>query len=115
MLLNADANPLAFTLAEHGAGRYWEEMGDTANGVTQPAPLPGGDQYEVQGRSMAVFRLAVLKRRRRTDREPRQQTNQPSEPTQVPEPRRPVAVTPGEEPEPVAVGEDRSHEPALAR
>ncbi len=116
LLLHADANPLAFTLPEHGEGHYWEEVKDTANGVTQVAPLHGGDRYEVQGRSMAVFRLSVPKRRRRTDRETAARTEQPAAASESPEstPPPPVpAQTP--EPEPVAVGAATSDEPAVTR
>jgi glycogen operon protein len=114
LLLNADANPLAFTLPEHGEGRYWEELDDTANGVTQVKPLHGGDQHDVQGRSMAVFRLGVPKRRRRTDGGPTRQIERFEQP-EIPEPAMQAAAMPDEEPQPVAVGEHASNEPAVAR
>ena len=115
LLLNADANPLAFTLPEHGEARYWEELDDTANGVMQAKSLHGGDRYEVQGRSMAVLRLGVLKRRRRTDGEPTRQVEQRFEQPEIPEPAMQAAAMPDEEPQPVAVGEHASNEPAVAR
>ena len=67
LLLNADAGPLTFTMPAHAEGQYWEEVADTTNGVGAPAPLHGGDHYQVQDHSMAVFRLSVPRRRRRTD------------------------------------------------
>ncbi len=122
LLLNADANALAFTLPAHGEGRYWEELKDTANGVARPAPLHGGDQYEVQGRSMAVFRLAVRHQRRRTDREAQDEVEHPSRPEAAPQPHPtetpepvPVGAAPEPEPQPVAAAVERSDEPALAR
>jgi hypothetical protein len=118
LLLNADANALEFTLPPNREGQYWEELVDTSNGMSTPEPLHGGDRYEVQGRSMAVFRLSVPKRRRRTDnatdRESQAERRQPetvgaqsAAPVQ-----RPVTL---EEPEPAVVGEQRSDEPAIAR
>ncbi len=115
LLLNADANPLAFTLPEHGGGRYWEELDDTANGATKALPLHGGDQYVVEGRSLAMFRLSVPKRRRQADREPVEPLEQRSEQPEVPEPALQAAATRGEEPQPVAVGGHASDEPAVAR
>ena len=112
LLLNADANPLDFTLPAHGEGRYWEELDDTAGAATKAEPLPGGERYHVPGRSMAVFRLSVPKRRRRTDREP---TGQIVRPSKQPESPALPAPTPDRAPEPVAVGEPASDEPAVAR
>ncbi len=82
LLLNADEHALGFTLPEHNEGQYWEELVDTANGIVVPKPLHGGDQYQVQGRSMAAFRLSIVKRRRRTDKEERE-IAEPAEPAPV--------------------------------
>ncbi len=108
LLLNADANPLAFTLPAHPEGRYWEEIKDTANGVVTPQPLHGGDQYQVQGRSMAAFRLAVPKRRRSTDREIAQ-------PAAVREETATAGAGVAATDHPAADAGQRSDEPALAR
>ena len=99
LLLNADDNGVAFTLPAHAQGQYWEELVDTANGVATPQIWPGGDQYQLQPRAMAVFRLSVPKRRRRTDLEASEE--------HAPTPREgsPASVT----------GAAQDDEPALAR
>jgi glycogen operon protein len=123
LLLNADANPLAFTLPPNGEGQYWEEIADTANGAGAPTPLHGGDQFEVQGRCVAVFRLGVPRRRRRTDKpqspkwavEPKGGQPEPVRPRQAPQPVPVKAAGSASAGGPVASGEPSRDEPAIAR
>jgi isoamylase len=64
LLLNAAENGASFTLPAVQPGWYWEEAIDAANGVHQPANLPGGSRYPLASRSLAVLVLRRDKRRR---------------------------------------------------
>jgi pullulanase/glycogen debranching enzyme len=118
LLLNADASPLEFTLPAHAEGQYWEELTDTAEAVATPEPMHGGDQYAVQGRSMAVFRLSVPKRRRRNDRSAEREAPPAYKPVDALEvaaqPMPGASAAPAEE-MPVAVSPQPHDEPILAR
>jgi isoamylase len=64
LLLNAAEQAASFTLPAIQPGWYWEEAIDAANGVHQPAILPGGSRYPLASRSLAVLVLRREKRRR---------------------------------------------------
>jgi isoamylase len=118
LLLNADASPLEFTLPAHAEGHYWEELTDTTEAVATPEPMHGGDQYAVQGRSMAVFRLSVPKRRRRNDRSAEREAPpayKPVDALEVAAPPMPGASAAPAEEMPVVVSPQPHDEPILAR
>jgi isoamylase len=56
VLLNAYDQPVPFALPVLPDGRCWEALVDTAEGDALCRRLPGGDQYDLQGRSLAVLR-----------------------------------------------------------
>jgi glycogen operon protein len=57
MLLNAHHEPIPFTLPPYQAGQHWVRLFDTALDDTfASADAHDGDQYPLQGRSVAVFR-----------------------------------------------------------
>ena len=57
LLLNAHGEAINFTLPKHGPHRSWERVFDTAEPWRAIGQLGGGKVYELQGRSMAVFRM----------------------------------------------------------
>jgi glycogen operon protein len=65
ILLNAHHEPLPFVLPAHHRGVRWETVLDTrvADGRWRQRPLHGGATYPLEGRSLAVLRLARPERR----------------------------------------------------
>jgi glycogen operon protein len=60
LLLNAHHEALPFTLPVTNPGHYWETMLDTSQpGPTEPIPFQAGQQYALQGRSLAVLRIRI--------------------------------------------------------
>ena len=57
LLLNAHHEPLPFTLPKTRANHAWERLLDTADGDVNPIVLHGGQQYPLQGRSLALLRV----------------------------------------------------------
>ena len=60
MLLNAHHEPRPFTLPAHKRGVRWQPVLDTALYDTNGKPvvlLRGGEQYDLEARSLAVLRL----------------------------------------------------------
>jgi isoamylase len=57
ILLNAYHEPLPFTFPKHQHDRHWERQVDTADAGAETTFHEGGDSYEIQGRSVIVFRL----------------------------------------------------------
>lgn len=61
MLLNAHHEPLGFTLPAHKRGVRWLPILDTSVTAGSEKPvnlLKGGEEYEVEARSIAVMRLS---------------------------------------------------------
>jgi isoamylase len=56
LLMNAHHDTIPFTLPALKDGQQWERLLDTANPQGEPRPCPGGQPYEMRGRSMAVLR-----------------------------------------------------------
>jgi len=56
MLLNAHHEPRPFTLPAHKRGVRWQPVFDTAD-AKQIGLLKGGDQYDLEARSLALLRL----------------------------------------------------------
>jgi glycogen operon protein len=56
LLLNAHYEAIPFTLPAHKEGQEWEVLLDTAALPQGPQVHIGGDQYKLEGRSMAVLR-----------------------------------------------------------
>jgi isoamylase len=56
LLMNAHHEAVPFTLPATREGQQWERLLDTADPQGEPRQCPGGQQYELQGRSMAVLR-----------------------------------------------------------
>ena len=62
VLLNAHHEPRPFTLPAHKRGVRWQPVFDTARYDSNEKPftlLRGGDQYDLEARSLAVLRLRV--------------------------------------------------------
>ena len=62
VLLNAHHEPRPFTLPAHKTGVRWQPVFDTARYDSNEKPftlLRGGDQYDLEARSLAVLRLRV--------------------------------------------------------
>ncbi|HZY86885.1 MAG TPA: glycogen debranching protein GlgX [Gemmataceae bacterium] len=59
LLLNAHHEPIPFTLPTHKEGQRWERLVDTAEAANEPAILKGGEKFDLQGRSLAVFRTRL--------------------------------------------------------
>jgi isoamylase len=61
MLLNASHEPISFIFPETKPDHQWELLFDTT--VVSPEPLmaPGGNQYPLKGRSVALFRTRAPK------------------------------------------------------
>jgi glycogen operon protein len=55
LLLNAHHEAIPFTLPATREGELWERLLDTADPQGMPLVCTGGQQYELQGRSMAVL------------------------------------------------------------
>jgi glycogen operon protein len=72
LLLNAHYEPIPFMLPETKAEHHWERLFDTAAPAGEATSLPGGENYPLQGRSMAVLRTQLP-----------QETGQPVTATQV--------------------------------
>ena len=60
LLLNAHYEALPFTLPATREGQQWERLLDTAHPQGEPLSCMGEQQYELQGRSMAVLRTQAL-------------------------------------------------------
>jgi isoamylase len=56
LLLNAHYEPIPFTLPALKEGQPWERLFDTTDPQDEPLQCTGGQQYELQGRSMTVLR-----------------------------------------------------------
>ncbi|HUT91394.1 MAG TPA: glycogen debranching protein GlgX [Thermoguttaceae bacterium] len=56
LLLNADANPITFSLPARRTGECWERLLDTAVSDDLRQCLEAGAAYDLEGRSTAVFR-----------------------------------------------------------
>jgi isoamylase len=57
LLFNAHSDRVNFALPESNHGRQWLRIIDTVGASTEVRPYPGGTQYPLQGRSVAVFKL----------------------------------------------------------
>jgi isoamylase len=57
LLLNGHHEKIPFTLPAHKEGQNWELLADTARVLGEPESFDGGKVYELQGRSLAVFRI----------------------------------------------------------
>ena len=57
LLLNAHYEAIPFTLPATWEGEVWERLLDTAAPQSPPLVCTGGQQYELQGRAMAVLRI----------------------------------------------------------
>jgi isoamylase len=58
VLLNAHHEQVPFRLPSQRRGEYWERLLDTETPRVEPRPMRSGTRYALQGRSLAVFRLA---------------------------------------------------------
>jgi glycogen operon protein len=59
MLFNAHYEPIPFTLPETRTGQPWERLFDTTLPAGEPLECGGGQQYDLQGRSMVVLRTEI--------------------------------------------------------
>ncbi len=59
LLLNAHHEPIPFTLPETKPEHHWETMLDTGDPEGKLRVFPGGQQFPLQGRSIAVVRARV--------------------------------------------------------
>jgi isoamylase len=59
LLLNAHHEAIPFTLPTTREGELWERLLDTADPQGAPLTCTGGQQYQLQGRAMAVLRIKV--------------------------------------------------------
>jgi glycogen operon protein len=57
LLLNAHHEAIPFTLPTMREGELWERLLDTADPQGMPLTCAGGQQYQLQGRAMAVLRI----------------------------------------------------------
>ena len=57
LLLNAHHEAIPFTLPATREGELWERLLDTADPQGMPLTCAGGQQYQLQGRAMAVLRI----------------------------------------------------------
>jgi glycogen operon protein len=57
LLLNAHYEAISFTLPATPEGKLWERLLDTIDSQSMPLEYTGGQQYELQGRAMAVLRI----------------------------------------------------------
>jgi glycogen operon protein len=60
LLLNAHYEAIPFILPATPAGKSWECLLDTTDFQSMPVEYTGGQQYELQGRAMAVLRIKAL-------------------------------------------------------
>jgi hypothetical protein len=58
VLLNGHHEPMTFSVPEEGAGDRWVLLIDTNHSAVPDEGLRGGARYELDGRSLALFRLA---------------------------------------------------------
>jgi isoamylase len=60
MLLNAHHEEIPFTLPQFHDSAKWETEIDTSfdDGIRKEGKFSGGDKYPLQGRSLALLRLA---------------------------------------------------------
>lgn len=59
MLLNAHHEPIPFKLPITNANHYWDRLLDTADPAAPLAGFDGGQQYDLQGRSVVLLRTLV--------------------------------------------------------
>jgi isoamylase len=59
LLLNSDAQPVAFRLPARRLGESWQRLLDTADVEGQSLGFPAGSTYNLEGRSLAVFRRST--------------------------------------------------------
>jgi glycogen operon protein len=114
LLLNADLDPIPFTLPALAGGSHWEEILDTATGEHARPALTAGDRFELQGGSLAVLRVEREKRRRSNDEVPAGADAgvAQQEPIATSAPPRPIhspAPAPDPVPESVTAGDGTSH------
>jgi glycogen operon protein len=57
LLLNAHHEAIPFVLPETKAAQPWELLLDTAHPQGEPLQYTGGQQYELQGRSMVLLQV----------------------------------------------------------
>jgi glycogen operon protein len=57
LLLNAHHEAVPFTLPTTREGELWERLLDTADPRGMPLTCSGGQEYQLQGRAMAVMRI----------------------------------------------------------
>ena len=57
LLLNAHHEAIPFTLPATREGQPWERLCDTADPQGKPIQGTGGQQYELQGRALVVWRM----------------------------------------------------------
>jgi glycogen operon protein len=57
VLLNAHHEPIPFTLPATRVEHHWERLFDTAEPADEAQPMGAGEQYALQGRSLAVLRI----------------------------------------------------------
>jgi glycogen operon protein len=72
MLISAHHEPLKFVLPATRAEHHWETVLDTSVGATTPTVYQGGQEYLLQGRSLALLRTRLA-----------EETGQPVTPAQV--------------------------------
>ncbi|MCE9534615.1 MAG: glycogen debranching enzyme GlgX, partial [Planctomycetes bacterium] len=60
LLLNAHHEAIPFTLPPTKVEHHWECLIETFEPGASVKPLSGGDQFELKGRSLAVFRTVLL-------------------------------------------------------
>src|SRR5262249_24099347 len=60
LLLNAHHKPIPFKLPTTKVEHKWQTLCDTANRKAVPPIFRGGQQYALEGRSMAVLRAATI-------------------------------------------------------
>ncbi len=56
LLFNAHHEKIPFTMPALKGGQRWERLVDTTAAVSEPGLMNGGEKFDLQGRSMAVFR-----------------------------------------------------------
>ena len=57
LLLNQEHTGTKFTLPEHKPDEYWELVFDTSEPPQAQTTMHGGDQYTLDGRTTALFRI----------------------------------------------------------
>ena len=57
ILLNAHHEPIPFLLPKHQPERHWERLIDTSSPMSEVQYFEGEQAYDLQGRSLAVYRL----------------------------------------------------------